>query len=116
MGAEAADPKTEAISVFARVRAGTENSDEIGLVDGKPGSLRARNLEFHLDCCFDEKASQMDVFDAVGKGIVDKVVEGFNGCILAYGQTGSGKTHTMVGTARGVKPNATLAAAAAVSA
>ena len=97
MGAEAADPKTEAISVFARVRAGTENSDEIGLVDGKPGSLRARNLEFHLDRCFDEKASQMDVFDAVGKGIVDKVVEGFNGWILAYGQTGSGKTYTMLG-------------------
>ena len=54
MGAEAADPKTEAISVFARVRAGTENSDEIGLVDGKSGSPRGE-LEFHPDL-LDEKA------------------------------------------------------------
>jgi kinesin family member 3A len=44
------------------------------------------------------------------RGIVDKVLEGYNGTILAYGQTGTGKTYTMVGNAdspesRGIIPN-----------
>ena len=91
------DANTESISVYARVRAGTENSDEIGLVSGKEGSIRARALEFHLDKCFDESATQVEVFDSVGVGIVGRVVDGFNGCIIAYGQTGSGKTFTMLG-------------------
>jgi len=30
-------------------------------------------------------------------GIVDDILEGYNGTVLAYGQTGSGKTHTMIG-------------------
>lgn len=86
---------TEAISAYARIRAGTESSDEIGL-GSTEGSIRARALEFHLDKCFDEKASQEQVFEAVGRDIVARVVDGFNGCILAYGQTGSGKTFTML--------------------
>lgn len=31
------------------------------------------------------------------KGIVQGVMEGFNGTVFAYGQTSSGKTHTMTG-------------------
>ena len=40
---------------------------------------------------------QEEIFETVGKPIVEKVVEGYNGTIFAYGQTGSGKTYTIFG-------------------
>ena len=39
----------------------------------------------------------MQVFEASALGIVDSVLEGYNGTIFAYGQTGTGKTFTMDG-------------------
>jgi kinesin family protein 5 len=51
---------------------------------------------FTFDKIFGIGATQSQIFDAVS-GIVDSVMEGFNGTILAYGQTSSGKTHTMEG-------------------
>jgi hypothetical protein len=59
--------------------------------------MRARNLEFSLDHCFGTDAEQEDVYKVVGKGLVARVIDGFNAAILAYGQTGSGKTFTMLG-------------------
>ena len=40
----------------------------------------------------------MNVYDKVGKGIVNSVVAGYNGTLFCYGQTSSGKTFTMTGT------------------
>jgi len=37
------------------------------------------------------------------KPILERVLEGYNGCIFAYGQTGSGKTYTMEGEASTAK-------------
>ena len=45
----------------------------------------------------DSGASTKDIYDAVGKRVVDGSLRGVNGTILAYGQTSSGKTHTMLG-------------------
>jgi len=42
-------------------------------------------------------ATQEDVFNDVGKPIVESALQGFNCCVFAYGQTGSGKTYTMMG-------------------
>ncbi|GBG65203.1 hypothetical protein CBR_g49995 [Chara braunii] len=42
-------------------------------------------------------ASQEEVFEASTAGILESVLEGYNGTILAYGQTGAGKTFTMMG-------------------
>ena len=36
-------------------------------------------------------ASQKDVYDALGPGVVESALEGYNACVFAYGQTGSGK-------------------------
>ena len=56
---------------------------------------------FTFDKCFtsdDEKhpsyASQQDIYDNIGAGIVENAFDGYNCCVFAYGQTGSGKTHT----------------------
>lgn len=59
------------------------------------GEYNSTILDF--DHIFDELVSTQEVFDVVGKPIVDQAVRGFNGTIFAYGQTASGKTHTMMG-------------------
>lgn len=43
-------------------------------------------------------ASQAQVFDDLGTGMLENAWEGFNCTILAYGQTGTGKSYTMMGT------------------
>ena len=40
---------------------------------------------------------QKQVFNDVGRGILDNAWKGFNATLFAYGQTGSGKTYTMYG-------------------
>eukprot|EP00826_Nyctotherus_ovalis_P022017 TRINITY_DN17208_c0_g1_i3.p1 TRINITY_DN17208_c0_g1~~TRINITY_DN17208_c0_g1_i3.p1 ORF type:complete len:716 (-),score=267.91 TRINITY_DN17208_c0_g1_i3:108-2255(-) len=52
---------------------------------------------FNFDHVFDSDAKQSEVYEVVGKPIIESLMEGFNGCVLAYGQTSSGKTYTMQG-------------------
>ncbi|CAJ1020657.1 Microtubule binding/Kinesin motor domain containing protein, putative, partial [Leishmania lindenbergi] len=42
-------------------------------------------------------ASQEDVFDEVGRPLVENALAGYNAAVMAYGQTGSGKTFTSFG-------------------
>ncbi|CAE8583001.1 unnamed protein product [Polarella glacialis] len=52
---------------------------------------------FQFDRAFGQEASQGEVYDDVGRPIVDDVLSGYNGTVLAYGPTGSGKTFCMFG-------------------
>ncbi len=56
-------------------------------------------------CCnrsFDERdpnyASQEDIFNDLGRFVLDNAMKGYNCSVFAYGQTGSGKSYTMMGT------------------
>jgi len=42
-------------------------------------------------------ACELQVFDDLGKRVIEETVSGYNACVFAYGQTGSGKTFTMMG-------------------
>ncbi|ESL06827.1 kinesin [Trypanosoma rangeli SC58] len=42
-------------------------------------------------------SSQEDVYNVVGRPVLENSLEGYNGCVFAYGQTGSGKTFSMFG-------------------
>ncbi|KAI9720766.1 MAG: kinesin-like protein Klp8 [Chrysothrix sp. TS-e1954] len=42
-------------------------------------------------------AGQSNVFDDLGKPLLDNAFQGYNNCIFAYGQTGSGKSYSMMG-------------------
>jgi len=53
--------------------------------------------EFAVDFVLGREATQAETYEAVGREVVDDVLEGFNGTILAYGQTGTGKTYTIYG-------------------
>ena len=53
--------------------------------------------DFYFDAVFDDKVEQKHIYDICASGLVDSVLNGYNGTIFAYGQTGAGKTHTMEG-------------------
>ncbi|KPA78058.1 putative mitochondrial kinesin, partial [Leptomonas pyrrhocoris] len=42
-------------------------------------------------------SSQEDVFEEVGRPLVENALAGYNAAVMAYGQTGSGKTYTAFG-------------------
>ena len=42
-------------------------------------------------------AGQSNLFDDLGKPLLDNAFQGYNNCIFAYGQTGSGKSYSMMG-------------------
>lgn len=42
--------------------------------------------------------SNVEVYNASSRLIVERVVDGYNGTIAAYGQSGAGKTHSLLGT------------------
>jgi len=70
--------------------------------DAQRGTVQLRRpfydtREFSVDGVLSRHASQSQTYDAVARGLVDSVLEGFNGTILAYGQSGTGKTHTIYG-------------------
>ena len=41
-------------------------------------------------------ADQQEVYEALGKQVLDNAWAGFHCCLFAYGQTGSGKSYSMV--------------------
>lgn len=53
---------------------------------------------FAFDFAYGDDTTQQEVYADLGKPVVDRSLEGYNGTIFAYGQTGSGKTHSMMGS------------------
>jgi hypothetical protein len=62
------------------------------------GSRSETSKRFTFDNLFNHDSRQSDIFEEVGKPVVDAAIKGYNGSVFAYGQTGSGKTYTMLGT------------------
>ncbi|CAJ0927763.1 unnamed protein product, partial [Mesorhabditis belari] len=67
------------------------------MVETSGSTVKLEKTDYEVDRAFDWTASQVDVYAALGKKVVDGITIGLNGTIFAYGQTGSGKTYTMVG-------------------
>ena len=47
--------------------------------------------DFFFDAVFDDKVEQKHIYDVCASGVVESVLNGYNGTIFAYGQTGAGK-------------------------
>ena len=54
-------------------------------------------IEFGFDHVYDADSTQLQVYEDVGKPVVDAAFAGFNTTVFAYGQTGSGKSWSMTG-------------------
>jgi len=55
------------------------------------------NEKYRFSGVFGKQCTNIDVFEKIGKPLIELGFKGYNGCIFAYGQTSSGKTHTMKG-------------------
>lgn len=54
--------------------------------------------QYVYDACFDIYSTNAYTYEVVGRPVVIKAMEGYNGTVFTYGQTGSGKTWTMRGS------------------
>lgn len=60
--------------------------------------IRCRSQTRDTDFCVHIFSSkQIDLYEETFRGLVESVLDGFNGTVFAYGQTGTGKTFTMQG-------------------
>ena len=50
-----------------------------------------------FDRCFGQQATNIQVFESIGRPLIQSALKGVNGAVLCYGQTGAGKTFTMFG-------------------
>ena len=71
--------------------------------EGAPGKLSIRDPgrqvgehAFMFDRLFWVDVTQEVIFREVSLPLVERCMQGFNGCCFAYGQTGSGKTWTIL--------------------
>jgi len=116
--------KNETVKVVVRIRPmsadETRNGNSIATeADPSRGQISVKNPKsseseaaknFSFDHVFGPDVEQKFIYDTCAAGLVDSVLDGYNGTIFAYGQTGSGKTHTMEGrpdppNLRGIIPN-----------
>ncbi|CAD2105181.1 kinesin-like protein, putative [Plasmodium vinckei] len=52
---------------------------------------------FNFNHVFDVDNNQNDIFQLIGKNLINNFINGYNSSILAYGNTNSGKTYTLYG-------------------
>mmetsp|Transcript_1194 Transcript_1194/g.1942 ORF Transcript_1194/g.1942 Transcript_1194/m.1942 type:complete len:951 (-) Transcript_1194:160-3012(-) len=113
----------ECIQVVVRMRpfnTKEKNEGRKGIVDmdmelnqvaiKNPDNVDAPPKVFTFDSVYDGSTQQRAFYEESCFGLIESVLEGFNGTIFAYGQTGCGKTFTMQGPndppeMRGVIPN-----------
>ena len=97
------------VNVKVAVRCRPMNGREKGMsseniidIEGPRTSIRDPNSggkgpkTYTFDYCYGFDSEQKQLFEDIGRPIVTKSVEGYNGTLFAYGQTGSGKTWSMV--------------------
>ena len=94
---------TQSVAVYARLKP-TEKGESRGEIKvrrqkSEKGTdeqvVTIKNLEFALECVFEEDESQLGIYSFAGKERVEDVLGGKNATILAYGQTGSGARHAI---------------------
>lgn len=54
----------------------------------QPKTFAFDHCFFSIDPAAEHFASQQQVFDSVGRDILQNAFQGYNACIFAYGQTG----------------------------
>lgn len=95
----------ESVRVFVRIRPLNKRElaekqtigwafNDTAMLEDTPNGQRV----YAYDHCFGPQATNQETYEIVGRPIVLKAMEGYNGTVFTYGQTGSGKTWTMRGS------------------
>jgi hypothetical protein len=93
----------ENITVAVRIRPlqdrEAENSAELAWEASSSASVKETRgtREFVFDRVYGPLTQTTEVFNDLARVVVEKCMQGYNGCVFCYGQTGSGKTFTMHG-------------------
>ncbi|GAB66737.1 kinesin motor domain containing protein [Plasmodium cynomolgi strain B] len=103
------------IKVFLRIKPNVENlsklksencaiykvnNNQLHLFEKKKSYNDTSELKtrtFNFNYIFDVDVQQRDVFELIGKNLINNFINGYNSSILAYGNTNSGKTYTLYG-------------------
>eukprot|EP00755_Sulcionema_specki_P031042 Sspe_Gene.2054::Locus_680_Transcript_1_1_Confidence_1.000_Length_2886::g.2054::m.2054/K10394/KIF3A; kinesin family member 3A len=96
------------VQVAVRVRPYTaaDGGDcrECVVVDHDEGTVKVKDQDgkraeraFAYQTVFPTTAQQVDVFEKIGRPMVDTAIDGYNTTLFTYGQTSSGKTYTVQG-------------------
>ncbi|EUD67310.1 hypothetical protein C922_02460 [Plasmodium inui San Antonio 1] len=103
------------IKVFLRIKPNVENlsklksedcaiyevnNNQLHLFEKKKSYNDTSELKtrtFNFNYIFDVDVQQSDVFELIGKNLINNFINGYNSSILAYGNTNSGKTYTLYG-------------------
>ena len=92
------------INVVVRIKPNFDlksNSNHIKIINDKIINIKQKNNnkenKYEFDKIITKDKTQKEVFDIIGKPIIEEVINGYNCTICSYGQTGSGKTYTMEG-------------------
>ncbi|KJP85103.1 hypothetical protein AK88_05272 [Plasmodium fragile] len=103
------------IKVFLRIKPNVENlsklksedcaiykidNNQLHLFEKKKSYNDTSELKtrtFNFNYIFDVNFQQSDVFDLIGRNLINNFISGYNSSILAYGNTNSGKTYTLYG-------------------
>ncbi|KAJ9530112.1 hypothetical protein QJQ45_023377, partial [Haematococcus lacustris] len=95
---------TDAIKVAVRIRPLNKQELDAGHsfawnVQGNTLNANdSRDAKYTLDHIFGPEWTTRQIYEVATKGLLDKVISGFNSTVFAYGQTSSGKTFTMRGS------------------
>jgi hypothetical protein len=54
-------------------------------VSAKASQRRYKDLKYAFDVVLDENSSQQEAYEASTKGLIDRVLDGFNATVFAYG-------------------------------
>eukprot|EP01028_Stygiella_incarcerata_P014451 TRINITY_DN961_c0_g2_i1.p1 TRINITY_DN961_c0_g2~~TRINITY_DN961_c0_g2_i1.p1 ORF type:complete len:834 (+),score=295.53 TRINITY_DN961_c0_g2_i1:160-2502(+) len=52
---------------------------------------------FHVDCAYDERSTQEEVFRSLGRSLLETSLQGFNASLVVYGRPLTGKGYTLFG-------------------
>eukprot|EP00163_Fabomonas_tropica_P009886 TRINITY_DN1980_c0_g1_i1.p1 TRINITY_DN1980_c0_g1~~TRINITY_DN1980_c0_g1_i1.p1 ORF type:complete len:706 (+),score=228.59 TRINITY_DN1980_c0_g1_i1:721-2838(+) len=99
-------PESAAVTVAVRCRPFNNRETELNAqmaiaMDGPSTTITdpktGKENKFTFDHSYFLETKQETVFNDLGKPILEKALDGYNGTIFAYGQTGSGKSFSMMG-------------------
>ncbi|KAL0222634.1 hypothetical protein RCL1_002488 [Eukaryota sp. TZLM3-RCL] len=90
-------PVSSDLNSVAHIR----NNNTISILDNSNDDPIERTFQF--DSAFPDNTSQEQLFDSVGKDLVDVVLNGFNATLIAYGHTSSGKSYSLIGESLGTR-------------
>ncbi|OMJ79384.1 hypothetical protein SteCoe_20632 [Stentor coeruleus] len=84
---------SQVVRLYLRVR----HTKDPGVYSINHKNFSYRNENYVFRSIFSKESSQQEIYEEIGKPLVDNIMQGINGILLAYGSSGAGKTYSLLG-------------------